>query len=1785
MGKRMDRAFSKTIALALALLLASTSLTGCDMFGSRQQETPNEIELEAPEPDSQELEELEGEEVSAEVDSNPEQADKEEEGKVVEEPEKPQTGSEQKGDSNQKNQSVADRFIDTSDVFGSKNNGNSGKAETITTSALIPESVVKPEKMNTVVYQPVGAAPSEKEETKVLAQPTASAPKPERNRSYSSARFSQKGTYSEPKVYKNGYIDVGSVTLSNKTFTGNLYIDVDSGSVSLKNVTVLGKIYLTDGSDWVKLYDVNTAGLVIENEDSSRVFASRATEVSSVVVKSDAILEEGGLYSNSRGFANVSVNAPKRVTLTLKNLGLNELKTVTACDVVYDNDNIINYVYANAPTELYGYGQINRLYCNSNGVYYDARPLYIETGRGYANPSKRNPGNAPDDDDKEKKVTLYDINDQYLDIGEKKIVGIDHNGTSLKVTTSNSSVAKVTYSTSKSHITMTGVKPGKATIKVTSSRAGYESSTISFQIVVKENSSGKINLSAISNQYMDEDTTRYVTVHTDASRISVSNSDSDVASVTADGFQLRIRAKDEGTTTVKVTASRNGYPSKSTTFKIVVRDWDDDDDDDDDDHDHGHNDRYVSMRRIDNQILDNGSQRIINVSTNASSLKASSSNSNVAKVSVNRDDTLRIEAVGTGSAWITVTGSRRGYRDAVREFRVDVYGDSYSAPKVDARYGGIHYPDGHWTNQDVTFYLNGYNSSRTPYYNERAEGSSAWSSNIRLSNDMLTVKEEGRKQYRFFTAGKGSDSAYSSVYTVRIDKTAPQIVDLTNKDGKLQFKTTDNLSGTAQVSVREGATIYTLSKGNDGMYTFDSAVSGEHQVEIRVQDAAGNSVSQTVTVNKTTQTENKAPVITILEKPDETAWHNKEQQIRFTVTDESEKVTVQVDGGVALQHKDGTNEYSFIVSDEGSKKYTITAKDDSGKETIQTVTVQIDKTAPALGDISVTEGTNGNKTVTVSVAENGSGIARVKAVPISNQSNSIKAVKEGNGYVLQLPSNASYMITATDEAANESPAQQITLKDTTTTPPTPPAASSVTITDVKVENKDSVSASKAVIFTVNAELKEGESLKVGVKDQNGRDLTPASTMGMSNTYSFEVTENGIYTVRANIVKKDGTEGTVVSQEIEVKNIDTAAPQILVTENKNGTVLFTVTDRKEDGEPGVTCDGDMVLLPIGKSDKGERTEYSYRLENLMTDEIVLKAVDRAGNQTTQKVTVAKAQQPTLTTENSNLHSTDKKTAQTALTADPKGNKVKEVRVNKSGATVQKTAENRYLFTATENGEYLVELLTEQGFTANVKIVVGGIEKQTAAPTIQPGEQKLNEAKTQVEIPISVSDADSNLREVTLTSNRGELRGADGSYLLKATQNGNYLLTAKDTQGNESRVSVAVEQIKGDIAPSVSWKESKPNGEKTVITLEVQDNGGAPITGVTDQNGTAAVSQGNGIYLLTVAESGTYTVTAKNLAGKSASVTGTVEQKDVIPPEISEPQVSYNANRSEATVSVTVTDSSAVSSVTLAGNGMTASGTTYQATVTENGSYTVQAVDAAGNSSVKTATVNGIDKTAPAIQVTGKYDGWKKAHTVTFAVTDENSGVASVNVTKNGVPVSLRSENGYSFDVTENGVYTILASDLVGNASSKEVSITTIDKTAPAAPSLKNGEKAVSVYNAKTQKGTYQAKPDTTFTVSYQKAAQGESAVSVQVKVDKEQTFRTLSGDTPKLTLTEGTHTVLLKTVDAAGNESAAVTYRITVEKKQPQATPIPQTELQGEDALPQPEQPSDENVPQTIPELL
>ena len=1738
--KQKHNLFSKTIALAMAILIASTTLTGCSWFSSRQDESSQEVVLEAPEPDAQDPGEdiVDDSEVTADEDPTI-QSDEEE--NVVEEPDTTTTGSkpdttttETTGTASGSTTTTQTVVVTTPQQTAAPTNTNKTNSSSSSSNTSKTSSTTKPtgttsrqqsSQNATAVYQPVGSKPVEESAAKQLAQPTGGAPTPKKNTSYPSARFSQKGTYSESKVYQDGYIDTGSVTIANKTFVGSLYIKVPSGTVTLKNVDIQGTLYVHSGSDWVKLYDVNASKLEVESKDTSRVFASRDTELSNVSIKSETILEEGGMFSGSRGFTNVTVNAPKGTTLTMRNLALNLLTTRSDCDVVYDDDTIINYVYTYAPTDLYGYGQINRLYCYSDGVYYDAKPLYIETGRGYATPSKRIYSGGSGSSDQTKKVTLYDIANQYLDIGEKKIVGIDHNGSSLRVTTSNASVAKVTYSTAKSHITMTGVKPGRATIKVTSSRTGYESSTISFDIIVRDNTTQTVQLSGISNKYMDEGDVRYVNVNTNASRITLTNSNSRVAEVTADGFQLKIRARNAGTTTVKVTASRSGQISKSTTFKVIVSG-----------NSSGSEDKVI-IRKISDQIMNRGSERIINVYTDGSSIKASSSNTSVARVSTRRDDTLIIEAVGTGTARITVTASRRGYRDATTSFYVDVNGKTISAPTVYMNYpNGASYTNGSWSNQNITFTLTGYSSGRTAYSYERPAGgsSSQWGNRRELANGTLTISAEGQKDYYFFTRGSAGDSEATGVYTVRIDKTKPVIDSASVQNNTLSLRVSDALSGVANVVVLDSNnTRYTPVYAN-GTYTFTPAATGNYRVV--VTDYAGNSVtSNTYSMPGTTQPDTTPPVITI----DSTTtapqtWQRASFDVKFSVSDSGKLKSVTADRGRLTQQTDGS--YILSLDEEGQNTYTITAEDESGNKQTAQITYYLDETNPEINYNVNKE----SKLVTVTVADRLSGI------------NSVKVTESGADVQLQNPSTNTYTFTGTagktytvsvmDGAGNTAQASVSIPQDTTTTPQ-PPAQGTITLSKISVSDERGIAKSKTISFQIEQNLQPGETLNVTVQKQGGAQLNAAATQsGNSTNYSVEVSEDGTYEVTATI-SKDNVVLDTKKESISVAGIDNEKPVITVTKNEDGAVEFTVKDMNA---TTATFDGSAVTLKTDATSQG--LVYTGTVASAAAGEHTITATDAAGNTATQQVTVTEKQQaPTVTVPSNTVSSADGQTATTTITVDPHGSSVSAVEPKESGAQVTRTAENQYQFTATANGSYTVEVTTADNLSASVALQVTGIQEKTnEPPVIQLGEQQLNAAMTEVTIPVTVSDPDGSAADVKLTASGGSLTGEGGSYTFTATANGSYTFTAVDKDGNQATANAYVEKIIGNIAPAIRAGQPQVSAGTATAAITADPNGGAAITSVTGSEGCTVAPQGDGSYLLTTSANGTYTVTATNALGKTAQTTLTVSGIDNTPPVIGEPAVSYSEDRKTATVSLSVTDEGGVASVTFAGIEMSASGGSYQASVSQNGSYTVVAVDQAGNQQSATVQVSGIDLTPPSIQVTSANNSWQKSQTVTFSVTDENSGVSAVQVTKDGAPVAYTESSGYQFIASANGTYVIAATDKAGNQSTQSVTITMVDATAPAAPLLTNGGKPVNAYNGKAD-SVYKTDA-TSFAVSYQKAAEGESPVTVKAKVDSGE-YTALSADAPKVTLTAGTHTVKIKTVDAAGNESAEVTYQISVQTKQ------------------------------------
>ena len=1677
MKPKNERPFYKVIAVLLAVTMMSAGLTGCDWFKPRQEESQQTIELEAPEPDEEDPGEdiLDENEVSAEVDPTIEEK---EEGQVKEEPqaEEPQTSK----PSTQSTQPAT-----KPSGSGQQSSREDQTTHTVTTSALTPDRTIKKEQKPTVVYQPVGTEPVEKQQATALAQPTQQAPVPKKGTSYPNARFKKKGSYSESTIYKNGYIDIGAVTISNKTFTGDVFINVPSDTVTLKNVDIKGTLYINGGSDWVKLYDVNAASLVVDSQETARVFASRDTELSSVSIKSSAILEEGGLYSGSRGFTNVTVNAPKGTTLTLRNLKLNKLKTVTACEVVYDDDTIINYAYTNAPTELYGYGQINRLYCNSDGVYYDARPLYVETARGCAAPSRRsNSGSGSGSSSTDKKVTLHSISNQYLDIGEKKIVGIDHNGSSLKVTTSNASVAKVTYSNSKSHITMTGVKPGRATIKVTSSRSGYTSRTVSFEIVVKDTSGSKLQLSGISDKKMEEGSVRYISVNTNASRIKLSNSNSNVAQVTADGFQLKVRAIKAGTTTVKVTASRSGYTSKSTTFQVTVYR-----NSSSGGGSEGGSDRdTVYIRSIDDQVLSRGSERIINVRTDASAIDVSTSNSSVVKVSSRRDDTIVLEAVGAGTAKVTVTGSRRGYYDTKVSFWVDVYGSNISAPTVYVNAGSQGYPNGSWTNQNVTFTLTGYGSGRKVYSYDRPakmpnEKPASWGNRQQLTDGTLTVKTEGQRDYYFFTDGSAGTSEATGIYTVRIDKTMPTVTAIQPSNNTLTFQAADALSGVKSVAVSGNNVTTTLATSSDGKYSFVADKEGSYT--ILVTDNAGNVNNQyKVDLKGSTQTDTEPPVIGMAKEDsiNGSAWYKEDKLVRLTVTDNVgvQSVQVKVQGtekGLSVENISGTDIYQFVANKEGAVGYEITAHDAAGNKAEMPLAVRVDKSAPTLGAIT-TQGT----TVTFQANDTVSGIGNIFAVPADNTTARVEIKGEtveqnGNGtYSFIAKENVNYTITAVDKAGNGSKSEQVMISTTTPTPPSTVENPVITI----IKPDDTLAQSKIIEAKVDANVTGTQKLQVSISPTGKQQ--PVNLLEESNIYHFEVDKNGTYTITA-VILEGTTEKARATQTVEVKGIDSEKPVIAITQNQNGVVEFTVTDLNS-----VTAKFDGTEVKMNLTTTSQGLVYSGRVENVQPGKHTIVATDKVGNQASADVTVAAAKQQ---------------------------------------------------------------------------------------PTLKAGNQQVNETATSVTIPIEVSDADGNAAQVKVTSDKGQLTGSGSSYTLTVTENGTYTVTAEDSKGSRTQVQIPVEAIKGNVAPTIAAEQPQINATSATIRMTVDDNGGTEITSVTDQNLNTAALQADGSYLLTVTEDGSYTITATNKAGKSAYTTVVVSGIDRTPPVVEQPTVSYNENMTSAQIVLKANDGngSGIAKVTASGVEMSLSEGNYILNVTQNGEYAIVVTDKAGNQAQAQVTVNGIDKTNPDIRQTSDNNGWKQKHEVTFAVTDEGSGISSVQVTKDGKTITHSEGNGYRFTAEENGSYLITATDKAGNSATKTVEIKTVDQTTPTVvPQLKNGDKAINPYNGKDA-SIYQGGKVTGYTVSVPQEATAASPLSVQVKTDKQTEFKTLSKDNMKIILTEGTHAVTLRAIDGAGNVGKEVQYKIKVDLQTTQ-TQKPAGETKPDGAESQQSQPAD-----------
>ena len=115
-----------------------------------------------------------------------------------------------------------------------------------------------------------------------------------------------------------------------------------------------------------------------------------------------------------------------------------------------------------------------------------------------------------------------------------------------------------------------------------------------------------------------------------------------------------------------------------------------------------------------------------------------------------------------------------------------------------------------------------------------------------------------------------------------------------------------------------------------------------------------------------------------------------------------------------------------------------------------------------------------------------------------------------------------------------------------------------------------------------------------------------------------------------------------------------------------------------------------------------------------------------------------------------------------------------------------------------------------------------------------------------------------------------------------------------------------------------------------------------------------------------------------------------------------------------------------------------------TFTQNGSFTFVAEDEYGNRSEETVTITNIDKEGPTFEVFKSPEGMTNQDVTLTIIASDKNGIEFI---KRDIDQKYTFSNMYSLKVSENGTYTFIAGDGVGNQSTIEVEVDNIDKIPP------------------------------------------------------------------------------------------------------------------------------------------
>ncbi len=316
-----------------------------------------------------------------------------------------------------------------------------------------------------------------------------------------------------------------------------------------------------------------------------------------------------------------------------------------------------------------------------------------------------------------------------------------------------------------------------------------------------------------------------------------------------------------------------------------------------------------------------------------------------------------------------------------------------------------------------------------------------------------------------------------------------------------------------------------------------------------------------------------------------------------------------------------------------------------------------------------------------------------------------------------------------------------------------------------------------------------------------------------------------------------------------------------------------------------------------------------------------------------------------------------------------------------------------YTFTENGEFTFNFRGPYGNEGTATAKVDWICKTLPNATFT---YDINETTNQ-NVTVTVTFDRENVR---ITNN-------DGKNTYTFTENGEFTFEFIGPYGNAGVATAKVDWIdKKKPTANITYDITELTNKNVIATLNSEEE--------------ITITNNNGKNTYTFTENGEFTFEFVNKIGNKGTATAKVDWIDKTIPKAS---ISYNI--------IEATNQDVIATIRFDKENVTVEGGNTH-TFTENGEFTFEFVDKAGNAGTAKAKVTWIDKTLPVATIT-----YSTTHLTNQDVT------ATITFDKENVVV----EGGNTHIFTENGQYEFRFVGPAGNAGVAKAEVTWIDKEAP------------------------------------------------------------------------------------------------------------------------------------------